>query len=201
MTLKTIPEELQPAVNTLLSTVPQTPFVIDLVGRAVELCYKYSPDNFNVLIDIATKTANFLTDGKEVVQTLYKYHIVAAVLLVEVPTAKFETLDTVSGTLKEATNLLKGLVFNNSWKSAWMTFNEIVKFDTDLIYPSLEFLIHCAQEAMSEEDGRETLEKKSILTGLAYVEASIRTANIQIPNKIYPTYNKFMSIMMKQATF
>lgn len=198
-----IPKEYQPKINSIMAEVPQSPFVIDILGRAVDICYETYKDNldkFGDLLDLAIETAKFLSEGKsEASQTLFKYHLVAACLLVGVPADKYTTLDTASGTVKDATTLLTGIIFNNGWKQTWLTVNEIVKYDMDLLYPVLIVLKDAADKVASNENP--TVTDKYILAGLAYLEVSLRTSNITVPNKMYPTYNKFMNIMMKKADF
>lgn len=192
-----IPEEFTQKVNSIMLNVPQSPFIVDVIGKAIELAYEHTPATFDEKLDTAIDVVTYVNQNSN--PNFYKYNIIVAVLLMGVPTDAYTTLDTASGTVKEATEKLTAFVENKGWKDAWVKLNDIYKYDTDLFYVAMAIVVRNANELIAKETP--TASDKYMLAGLGYLEVSLRKSAIEIPNNVYPVYNKFIALMVNKADF
>lgn len=192
-----IPEEFTQKVNSIMLNVPQSPFIVDVIGKAIELAYEHTPATFDEKLDTAIDVVSYVNQNSN--PNFYKYNIIVAVLLMGVSADAYTTLDTASGTVKEATEKLTAFVENKGWKDAWVKLNDIYKYDTDLFYVAMAIVVRNANELIAKETP--TASDKYMLAGLGYLEVSLRKSAIEIPNNVYPVYNKFIALMVNKADF
>lgn len=196
MALK-IQEKYLPQVNELMSKLPQNPFIVDLIGKAIEICESNSKADYTETLKIATKVAEYISDKNG--SPLYKYQVIAAVLLVGVEPEKYTAIDTASGVVREYTELFTAFVKNSGWKDAWVQLNKIAQKDMDLFYAALIVMTVNLEDIIAREEI--DMAGKYILAGIAYIEVSLRKSAITVPNRMYPDYNHFMTLVMKKADF
>lgn len=192
-----IDERYLPQVNELMSKLPQNPFVVDIIGKAIEIGEANTKADYMEALKIATKVAEYISDKSS--STMYKYSIIAAVLLAGVEPEKYTAIDTASGTVREYTELFTAFVKNSGWKDAWMQLNKIAQKDMDLFYAALIVMIVNLEDIIAREEI--DIAGKYVLAGIAYIEASLRKSAITVPNRMYPDYNHFMTLVMKKADF
>ena len=194
-----IDEKYTKQVNSIMSKLPQNPFIIDVVGKAIEISYNFyrDDDKMEGILNNTIQIVDFVNDIST--PTRYKYHIIAANLLVGVPEKEYEVIDTASGVVADSVKLVTAALNNTGFKDLWVQMNTISQRDMDLMYVVLVNLTSLLECLISKEHLE--LADRYILAGLAYIEVSLRKSAITIPNKQYPVYNKFMSILMKNASF
>ena len=194
-----IDEKYTKQVNSIMSKLPQNPFIIDVVGKAIEISYNFHRDDDKMegILNNTIKIVDFVNDIST--PTRYKYHIIAANLLVGVPEKEYEVIDTASGVVAGSVKLVTTALNNTGFKDLWVQMNTISQRDMDLMYVVLVNLTSLLECLISKEHLE--LADSYILAGFAYIEVSLRKSAITIPNKQYPVYNKFMSILMKNASF
>lgn len=194
-----IDEKYTKQVNSIMSKLPQNPFVIDVVGKAIEISYNFHRDDDKMegILNNTIQIVDFVNDIST--PTRYKYHIIAANLLVGVPEKEYEVIDTASGVVADSVKLVTAALNNTGFKDLWVQMNTISQRDMDLMYVVLGNLTSLLECLIAKEHLE--LADRYILAGLAYIEVSLRKSAITIPNKQYPVYNKFMSILMKNASF
>ena len=194
-----IDEKYTKQVNSIMSKLPQNPFIIDVVGKAIEISYNFHRDDDKMegILNNTIKIVDFVNDIST--PTRDKYHIIAANLLVGVPEKEYEVIDTASGVVADSVKLVTAALNNTGFKDLWVQMNTISQRDMDLMYVVLVNLTSLLECLISKEHLE--LADRYILAGLAYIEVSLRKSAITIPNKQYPVYNKFMSILMKNASF
>lgn len=194
-----IDEKYTKQVNSIMSKLPQNPFIIDVVGKAIEISYNFHRDDDKMegILNNTIQIVDFVNDIST--PTRYKYHIIAANLLVGVPEKEYEVIDTASGVVADSVKLVTAALNNTGFKDLWVQMNTISQRDMDLMYVVLVNLTSLLECLISKEHLE--LADRYILAGLAYIEVSLRKSAITIPNKQYPVYNKFMSILMKNASF
>ena len=194
-----IDEKYTKQVNSIMSKLPQNPFIIDVVGKAIEISYNFHRDDDKMegILNNTIQIVDFVNDIST--PTRYKYHIIAANLLVGVPEKEYEVIDTASGVVADSVKLVTTALNNTGFKDLWVQMNTISQRDMDLMYVVLVNLTSLLECLISKEHLE--LADRYILAGLAYIEVSLRKSAITIPNKQYPVYNKFMSILMKNASF
>ena len=194
-----IDEKYMKQVNSIMSKLPQNPFIIDVVGKAIEICAKYTPytDNLDSVLELADATTEYVSKYSSA--TSYKYALIVAPLLVDIPYDKYEVIDTASGTVKEYVEAFSDLILADGWKNTWIQLNNLVKKDPDLLYPALYNMVQLL-EIMTKQETL-SINDKYQLAGMAYIEVSLRKSAITIPNRQYELYNKFMGLIMKKAQF
>lgn len=194
-----IDEKYTKQVNSIMSKLPQNPFIIDVVGKAIEIGYENHPnkEDFGTILTMAEKITAYTSEYSSA--TSYKYGLIASILLAGVPYEKYESIDTASGIVKEYVELVTSFAFNSGWKDAWMQLNKLVQKDSDLLYVALVILITNLEDILSHE--KLSIEDRYCLAGMGYLEASLRKSAITVPNRQYNLYNNFMTMIMKKAHF
>ena len=185
-----------------MSKLPQTPFIIDVIGKAIEISYKNRniDKDYSVVLDLAEKTADYVTANSS--STSYKYSLIAAILLAGVPYSEYEIIDTASGTVKDYVEAFTAFAFADGYKKTWIELNNLVKKDSDLLYLALLVMVNNIEVILKfENEEGPTTKDKYDLAGMAYIEVSLRKSAITIPNRQYELYNKFMSLVMKKIEF
>ena len=197
-----IDEQYVKQVNSIMSKLPQNPFIVDVVGKAIEISYKNRDVNkdYSVVLELADKVAEYTTANSST--TSYKYALIAAILLAGVPSEEYEVIDTASGTVKDYVEAFTAFAFADGYKKTWLELNNLVKKDSDLLYLALLVMVNNIEIILKleNEDGPTTKDKYD-LAGMAYIEVSLRKSAITIPNRQYDLYNKFMSLVMKKIDF
>ena len=197
-----IDEQYVKQVNSIMSKLPQNPFIVDVVGKAIEISYKNRDVNkdYSVVLELADKVAEYTTANSST--TSYKYALIAAILLAGVPSEEYEVIDTASGTVKDYVEAFTAFAFADGYKKTWLELNNLVKKDSDLLYLALLVMVNNIEVILKHENGEgPTTEDKYDLAGMAYIEVSLRKSAITIPNRQYDLYNKFMSLVMKKIDF
>ena len=197
-----IDEQYVKQVNSIMSKLPQNPFIVDVVGKAIEISYKNRDINkeYSVVLELADKVAEYTTANSST--TSYKYALIAAILLAGVPSEEYDVIDTASGTVKDYVEAFTAFAFADGYKKTWLELNNLVKKDSDLLYLAFLVMVHNI-EVILKLEGEEgpTTKDKYDLAGMAYIEVSLRKSAITIPNRQYDLYNKFMSLVMKKIDF
>ena len=197
-----IDEQYVKQVNSIMSKLPQNPFIVDVVGKAIEISYKNRDVNkdYSVVLELADKVAEYTTANSST--TSYKYALIAAILLAGVPSEEYEVIDTASGTVKDYVEAFTAFAFADGYKKTWLELNNLVKKDSDLLYLALLVMVNNIEVILKlENEEGPTTKDKYDLAGMAYIEVSLRKSAITIPNRQYDLYNKFMSLVMKKIDF
>ena len=197
-----IDEQYIKQVNSIMSKLPQNPFIVDVVGKAIEISYKNRDVNkdYSVVLELADKVAEYTTANSST--TSYKYALIAAILLAGVPSEEYEVIDTASGTVKDYVEAFTAFAFADGYKKTWLELNNLVKKDSDLLYLALLVMVNNIEIILKHENEEgPTTKDKYDLAGMAYIEVSLRKSAITIPNRQYDLYNKFMSLVMKKIDF
>ena len=197
-----IDEQYVKQVNSIMSKLPQNPFIVDVVGKAIEISYKNRDVNkdYSVVLELADKVAEYTTANSST--TSYKYSLIAAILLAGVPSEEYEVIDTASGTVKDYVEAFTAFAFADGYKKTWLELNNLVKKDSDLLYLALLVMVNNIEIILKHENEEgPTTKDKYDLAGMAYIEVSLRKSAITIPNRQYDLYNKFMSLVMKKIDF
>ena len=197
-----IDEQYVKQVNSIMSKLPQNPFIVDVVGKAIEISFKNRDVNkdYSVVLELADKVAEYTTANSST--TSYKYALIAAILLAGVPSEEYEVIDTASGTVKDYVEAFTAFAFADGYKKTWLELNNLIKKDSDLLYLALLFMVNNIEIILKlENEEGPTTKDKYDLAGMAYIEVSLRKSAITIPNRQYDLYNKFMSLVMKKIDF
>lgn len=197
-----IDEQYVKQVNSIMSKLPQNPFIVDVVGKAIEISYKNRDisKDYSVVLELADKVAEYTTANSSA--TSYKYALIAAILLAGVPSEEYEVIDTASGTVKDYVEAFTAFAFANGYKKTWLELNNLIKKDSDLLYLALLVMVNNIEVTLKlENEEGPTTKDKYDLAGMAYIEVSLRKSAITIPNRQYELYNKFMSLVMKKIDF
>ena len=197
-----IDEQYVKQVNSIMSKLPQNPFIVDVVGKAIEISYKNRDVNkdYSVVLELADKVAEYTTANSST--TSYKYALIAAILLAGVPSEEYEVIDTASGTVKDYVEAFTAFAFADGYKKTWLELNNLIKKDSDLLYLALLVMVNNIEVILKlENEEGPTTKDKYDLAGMAYIEVSLRKSAITIPNRQYDLYNKFMSLVMKKIDF
>ena len=197
-----IDEQYVKQVNSIMSKLPQNPFIVDVVGKAIEISYKNRDINkeYSVVLELADKVAEYTTANSST--TSYKYALIAAILLAGVPSEEYEVIDTASGTVKDYVEAFTAFAFADGYKKTWLELNNLIKKDSDLLYLVLLVMVNNIEVILKlENEEGPTTKDKYDLAGMAYIEVSLRKSAITIPNRQYDLYNKFMSLVMKKIDF
>ena len=197
-----IDEQYVKQVNSIMSKLPQNPFIVDVVGKAIEISYKNRDigKDYSVVLELADKVAEYTTANSSA--TSYKYALIAAILLAGVPSEEYDVIDTASGTVKEYVEAFTAFAFADGYKKTWLELNNLIKKDSDLLYLALLVMVNNIEVILKLEDEEgPTTKDKYDLAGMAYIEVSLRKSAITIPNRQYDLYNKFMSLVMKKIDF
>ena len=197
-----IDEQYVKQVNSIMSKLPQNPFIVDVVGKAIEISFKNRDVNkdYSVVLELADKVAEYTTANSST--TSYKYALIAAILLAGVPSEEYEVIDTASGTVKDYVEAFTAFAFADGYKKTWLELNNLVKKDSDLLYLALLVMVNNIEIILKlENEEGPTTKDKYDLAGMAYIEVSLRKSAITIPNRQYDLYNKFMSLVMKKIDF
>ena len=197
-----IDEQYIKQVNSIMSKLPQNPFIVDVVGKAIEISYKNRDINkeYSVVLELADKVAEYTTANSST--TSYKYALIAAILLAGVPSEEYEVIDTASGTVKDYVEAFTAFAFADGYKKTWLELNNLTKKDSDLLYLALLVMVNNIEIILKlENEEGPTTKDKYDLAGMAYIEVSLRKSAITIPNRQYDLYNKFMSLVMKKIDF
>ena len=197
-----IDEQYVKQVNSIMSKLPQNPFIVDVVGKAIEISYKNRDINkeYSVVLELADMVAEYTTANSST--TSYKYALIAAILLAGVPSEEYEVIDTASGTVKDYVEAFTAFAFADGYKKTWLELNNLIKKDSDLLYLALLVMVNNIEVILKlENEEGPTTKDKYDLAGMAYIEVSLRKSAITIPNRQYELYNKFMSLVMKKIDF
>ena len=197
-----IDEQYVKQVNSIMSKLPQNPFIVDVVGKAIEISFKNRDVNkdYSVVLELADKVAEYTTANSST--TSYKYALIAAILLAGVPSEEYEVIDTASGTVKDYVEAFTAFAFADGYKKTWLELNNLIKKDSDLLYLALLVMVNNIEVILKlENEEGPTTKDKYDLAGMAYIEVSLRKSAITIPNRQYDLYNKFMSLVMKKIDF
>lgn len=197
-----IDEQYVKQVNSIMSKLPQNPFIVDVVGKAIEISFKNRDVNkdYSVVLELADKVAEYTTANSST--TSYKYALIAAILLAGVPSEEYEVIDTASGTVKDYVEAFTAFAFADGYKKTWLELNNLIKKDSDLLYLALLVMVNNIEIILKHENEEgPTTKDKYDLAGMAYIEVSLRKSAITIPNRQYDLYNKFMSLVMKKIDF
>lgn len=197
-----IDEQYVKQVNSIMSKLPQNPFIVDVVGKAIEISFKNRDVNkdYSVVLELADRVAEYTTANSST--TSYKYALIAAILLAGVPSEEYEVIDTASGTVKDYVEAFTAFAFADGYKKTWLELNNLVKKDSDLLYLALLVMVNNIEIILKlENEEGPTTKDKYDLAGMAYIEVSLRKSAITIPNRQYDLYNKFMSLVMKKIDF
>ena len=137
-----IDEQYVKQVNSIMSKLPQNPFIVDVGGKAIEISYKNRDisKDYSVVLELADKVAEYTTANSST--TSYKYALIAAILLAGVPSEEYEVIDTASGTVKDYVEAFTSFAFADGYKKTWLELNNLIKKDSDLLYLALLVMVN-----------------------------------------------------------
>lgn len=190
-----IPDKYAPKINELLSHVPNNPYVIDLIGKSLEISYLYP--GFEEKLDVAIEASKFATKVSE--PLYYAVYLVQAPLLSCINPAEYTSLDTASGTLYKAASVLTNFLTTESFKERWNIMYTTGKENPNLLGLLLIHLNQDTEQLINKEE--KTAEDRILLTGMGYLECCLRKSDINIINNVYPYKNTFMNLVLKKAEF
>lgn len=185
-----------PMASTIMAEVPANPFVIDIMGKAIELAYaQYDRAEFDSIMGVLPEIVKYSKETSA--QGYFKYYLPIGLLLSGVPAHLWAELDTASGTVAKTVQALKEFIHATGWKKKFLALYTATNADVDYLFIIMTLLLHHAETALEEDN------KEDIL-GLAYMEVSLRKTALEGQlnnNRVFPVYNKFMSLMLNKAEF
>lgn len=190
-----IPDQYAQKINELLSHVPNNPYVIDVIGKAVEISYLYP--GFAEKLDIAIEAAKFASKVSE--PLYYAIYLVQAPLVACINPAEYASLDTASGTLTSAASIITQFLTTTSFKERWNIMFKTAKDSPNLLAIILMHMNQDLEQLLAKET--KTAEDMVLITGLGYLECCLRKSEINITNAVYPYKNTFMNLVLKKADF
>lgn len=178
MTVK-IDKQYTKQVNSIMSKLPQNPFIVDVVGKAIEISYAHRDVNkeYGMILDLAGKMTEYVTANSSA--TSYKYSLIAAILLAGVPYEAYEVIDTASGTVKDYVEAFSKFAFAHGYKNTWIELNNLVKKDSDLLYAALLVMVNNI-EIILKCEGEEGPTPKTNMTWLVWLTLKYRFVNQQL---------------------
>lgn len=192
-----IPTEYSAQVNEVLSKLPNNPFVIDVIGKAIDVAYEHTedPEDFECKLAVAAKVADYAVKTSPV--NFFKYHLIAAALLVTISPEDYASLDTASGTIKKTATQLTEILDSPSWSDKWALTSKMARGDIDDLAVLLIILTSIIEGLNERAEARELeIPERYLLLGIAYLEVCLRKASFEITNDVYPIYNNFMALVL-----
>ena len=188
-----IPEKYSGQVQKIMSNLPTSQFVIDLVGEGIQTAFThFEEEDFERRLNVAEKMSTY---SKEVSQPLYfMTHLVIAPLVAGLEATEISKLDTASGVLAKAIVPLGSFITSKEFKSKWTALFNLSSVDKDVMAAALMFAKADVEKAMAEKD----LYK---LAGYGYIEVNIRQSGMFINHTVRKFYNEFASLVLNTARF
>lgn len=188
-----IPEQYDTLVQKIMSNLPTSQFVIDLIGEGIQICVnKFDEKEVERRLEIAKKMSDY---AKEVSQPMYfMTHLVLAPLVAGLEAAEVSKLDTASGVLAKAIAPLGVFVTGNGFKTKWQALFNLASVDKDVMAAAFMFAKADVEKAMREGD-------LYTITGYAYIEVNIRQSGMFVNHTVRKFYNEFASLVLNTAKF
>lgn len=188
-----IPEEHQATVQRIMSNLPTSQFIIDLVGEGIQTALAhFDSEEVAKRLDIALTMSAY---AKEVSQPLYYMtHLVLAPLVAGLEAAELAKLDTASGVLAKANIPLGTFVTSKEFKTKWLALFNLSTVDKDVLAAALIFAKKDVEKAIKENDLYQ-------LAGYGYLEVNIRQSNMFINHTVRRFYNEYASLVLNVAKF
>lgn len=202
--------QIQQYVNEINSYLPQSPFVVDMIDKALTLATTKTPnpEALSSKLKLASCLAEYAS--KTSTEGFYQYHLPLAALLCDINPADWKMLDTSTGSVSNVVMNLTKFV-STTWKNRWRQILAAQKENSDILAAYLFATILGAKEAyeticnMPEDEKVITNEVFStanmLLMGTAYLEVVIRTSGIQFPAKVLPLLNELTTLMVTKFDF
>ena len=195
-----LPEEYTQQVNSIFTSLPAVPFVIDMIGRAMEICYtEQSKEDFEermkllpALIEYTNKTSR---------PNYFKYRIPISILLAGIAPEKWTVLDTADGTVTATVGRLTDFLNAPGWKKKWVALFDAAQESIDNLFIILTVMMSYAEAASLRLKKDHNLTDLNLLLGLGYLEVCLRKTSINISNDVFPLYNKFMAFMLNKVDY
>lgn len=185
-----------PMASQIMAEVPANPFVIDIMGKAIELAYAhYDRAEYDSIMKVLPEVVKYATETSA--QGYFKYYLPIGLLLAGVPANQWAELETASGTVTKTVEALKSFIHATGWKKKFLALYTATNADVDYLFVIMTLLLHHAETAVEDENITDIL-------GLAYIEVSLRKSALDGQlnnNRIFPVYNKFMSLLLNKAEF
>lgn len=188
-----IPEQYDTLVQKIMSNLPTSQFVIDLVGEGIQICInKFDEKEVERRLEIAKKMSEY---AKEVSQPMYfMTHLVLAPLVAGLEATEVSKLDTASGVLAKAIAPLGVFVSGNGFKTKWQALFNLSSVDKDVMAAAFMFAKADIEKAMREND-------LYTIAGYAYIEVNIRQSGMFVNHTVRKYYNEFASLVLNTAKF
>lgn len=188
-----VPEKYSDTVQKIMSNLPTSQFIIDLVGEAIQIALNHFDDkDVERRLDVALKMSAY---AKEVSQPLYFLtHLVNAPLVAGLEVSEISKIDTASGTLAKAIIPLGAFLTSDSFKAKWTALFNLSKVDKDVLAAAFLFAKEDVEAGMLDKD----LYK---LAGYGYIEVNIRQSGMFINHTVRKFYNEFAAIILNKAKF
>lgn len=188
-----IPEQYDTLVQKIMSNLPTSQFVIDLIGEGIQICVnKFDEKEVERRLEIAKKMSDY---AKEVSQPMYfMTHLVLAPLVAGLEAAEVSKLDTASGVLAKAIAPLGVFVTGNGFKTKWQALFNLASVDKDVMAAAFMFAKADVEKAMREGD-------LYTIAGYAYIEVNIRQSGMFVNHTVRKFYNEFASLVLNTAKF
>ena len=201
MSVANIPSMYDAKIQALMGELPTINFVIDLVGKAVDIAYASCGDGeaFIDALEVATRMARF---SKKVSQpNFYNTALVLAPLLIK---ADEESIKLVDGTSKSVTKYVEGLksvLFANGYKERWLAMVKFNSVDSYAIGIVLTFYDYILEQILKKPEEQLTDKERMCILGLGYIEVCMRKSSVTITSEVREIYNNFGNKILHKANF
>ena len=188
-----VPEKDSATVQRIMTNLPTSQFIIDLVGEGIRIALNHFEDeDIERRLNVAERMSVY---SKEVSQPLYYMtHLVLAPLVAGLEATEISKLDTASGVLAKAVVPLGSFVTSKEFKSKWTALFNLSSVDKDVMAAAFMFAKADVEKAMSEKD----LYK---LAGYGYIEVNIRQSGMFVNHTVRKFYNEFAALVLNTARF
>ena len=189
----TIDEKYETITQKIMSNLPTSQFVVDLVGEAIQTAIKhFDGKDLETRLDIALKMSEY---AKEVSQPMFfMSHLVIAPLAAGLEVNEIERLSTASGALQKAIIPLGSFVTGKTFKQKWKALFNLSTADKDVLAAALMFAKADVERALEEKD-------LYTLAGYGYIEVNIRQSGMFINHTVRKFYNEFANIILYKAEY
>lgn len=189
----TIDEKYESITQKIMSNLPTSQFVVDLVGEAIQTAIQHFEGfELDTRLDVAYKMSVY---AKEVSQPMYfMTHLVLAPLLAGLEGSEVSRLDTASGALTKALAPLSTFVAGKTFKQKWKALFNLSTVDKDVMAAALMFAKAYVEKAFKEKDFY-------TLAGYGYLEVNIRQSGMFINHTVRKYYNEFASLVLNKYEY
>lgn len=197
-----VAEKYDVAVKHLMAELPTINFVIDMVGKAVEISYAEYGDSvdFRDRLELASRLAHESRQLSE--PNFYMTHLVIAPLVTGIDPNKWTVLDTASGTLKTLVGNMNEILNANGFKDRWQAIAKALKNgDPYMMVVVLHMLDLVISQILEKEPKELDAVEQLNLLGIGYIEVCLRQSGFVVDNRFRKIYNEFTNKVLHIAKF